>query len=84
MTGADALALSAICLAAMAILTGPIGRALADRLRGRQPPREDAGTAAEVEALQGRLVELEERLDFAERLHTESRQADQISRGADR
>jgi hypothetical protein len=84
MNAADAIGLAALCLAAASIFTGPIGRAIADRLRGRRASGAEVASAAEIEALRGRLVEVEERLDFAERLLTEGRQADQISRGADR
>ena len=84
MNAADAIGLAALCLATAAIFTGPIGRAIADRLRGRRVPEREPALAAEVETLRDRLVEVEERLDFAERLLTESRQADQVSGGADR
>jgi hypothetical protein len=84
LTAADAIALAAVCLAAMTILTGPIGRAIADRLRGRRAPGENPALTGEVEVLRGRLDEVEERLDFAERLLAAGRQADQISGGTDR
>ena len=58
---------------------GPIGRALADRLRGRR--REPALDTAEVEALRDELdtlrrqvSELAERQDFAERLLAQARE----------
>lgn len=46
----------------------PVGRALADRLRGRVEPAHDPELAAEVEALRQEVAELHERVDFAERL----------------
>ncbi len=73
--------------AAVLILRGPLGRALARRIEGTagQPAGQ---TVAEVEELQarmgeieqqvGRLHELEERLDFTERLLAQSREAAQL------
>jgi hypothetical protein len=84
LNAADAIALAAVSLAFMKILTGPIGRAIAERLRGRPPSGDDTRLAAEVETLRVRLGEVEERLDFAERLLASGRQADQISGGAQR
>jgi flagellar motility protein MotE (MotC chaperone) len=58
------------------ILRGPLGKALANRLEGRRAgPDDDAAEVAELrerlqelEQQQSRMHELEERLDFAERL----------------
>jgi hypothetical protein len=58
------------------ILRGPLGKALASRLEGRRAgPDDDAAEVAELrerlqelEQQQSRMHELEERLDFAERL----------------
>ena len=82
--GAHAIAVVAIVLGIARIFTGPIGRALADRLRGESPPPPDAPLAAEVDGLRARLAEVEERLDFAERLLASARQADQLPGGAHR
>ena len=81
----------AIGAAALGILFGPIGSALARRLGGRPEPSEAHGEieqlsermTAEVDSLRGRLAEVEERLDFAERLLARAGQ-DQISGGAHR
>jgi hypothetical protein len=63
-------------IGAVVTLRGPIGRALAARIEGRRPP--DADTLLDLEELRSRLValeegqtqlaELQERLEFAERL----------------
>jgi hypothetical protein len=60
------------CAAAVFITRGPFGRAVAERLSGRartgsedQDVRELKG---EVEELRNQLSEVQERLDFAERL----------------
>ena len=55
---------TAICLA-----FSPVGRALADRIRGRHAaPAYDPELLAEVQSLRGDVVELQERVDFTERL----------------
>ena len=68
------------CLAAVAFITWPLVRAIARRIEGRAgaDPAELARLRDEVidlrerihhvEEVQGRVLELEERLDFAERL----------------
>jgi hypothetical protein len=58
----------------MRIFTGPIGLAIGDRIRGRRD--------VDVDRLQARMTEVEERLDFAERLLTSREQADQLPGGA--
>lgn len=83
-TGADALAVVAVAIGMGWILTGPIGVALAARIRGGAPPADDHALAAEVDNLRGRLAEVEERLDFAERLLAQAREADQLHGGAQR
>jgi hypothetical protein len=46
----------------------PVGRALADRLRGQAPPVADPELLAEVDALRQEVAELHERVDFTERM----------------
>lgn len=65
----------------------PIAKAIARRLEGR-PGRQDEETAAEladlqarvgeIDSLQARMAELEERLEFTERLLATRREADQL------
>jgi F0F1-type ATP synthase membrane subunit b/b' len=81
-TAPDAIALVALAIAMAKILTGPIGVALAGRIRGATRTAEDPAHVAEVEDLRGRLAEVEERLDFAERLLAQAREADQLHGGA--
>jgi hypothetical protein len=64
------------------ILRGPVGEAVADRLRHGQRTRADATLMAEVDGLRSRLEEVEERLDFAERLLAAGREVDQLPGGA--
>lgn len=46
----------------------PVGKALADRLRGNAPPAHDPELLAEVDALRQEVAELQERVDFTERM----------------
>lgn len=59
------------------IVLGPIGRALADRLRGRHRQGLDAEQVEELRdelrEVHRQLAELEERQDFAERLLAQAR-----------
>jgi Tfp pilus assembly protein PilO len=88
---ADAPALVMITLLVMTAITivlWPLARALARRLEGRGAV--DAALRAEMEQLhhrlgevdvmQGRIAELEERLDFTERLLAQSREPDRLQR----
>lgn len=68
----------------------PIGRALADRIRGRAASADEVradlaehrdSTEAELEALRGQVAELAERLDFAERLLTKQRDSARLGGG---
>jgi hypothetical protein len=63
-------------ISAAVILRGPVGQALAARLHGGSeaavPSEEVLG---ELDELRGRVMELEERLDFTERLLTQTRDA---------
>ena len=73
-TGQDAIAIVAIAIAMVKIFTGPIGAAIGERIRGHALPVEDPALTAEVE----------DRLDFAERLLAQAREADQLHGGAQR
>lgn len=59
------------------VLRGPVGKALARRLEGDQAalpgPSEDV--LVELDDLRARVLELEERVDFSERLLASQRQA---------
>ena len=61
-----------VSLAAVAIFRGPLGKALGDRLSGRQLGGDSLAEAealhADMDELRFRLSEVEERLDFTERL----------------
>lgn len=72
-----------ISTASVLVLRGPLGKAWADRIAGRHGPddAEVQSLRADVEELRGRLAETEERLDFAERLLSNQRDAEQLPRG---
>ncbi len=56
-----------------AISFSPIGRAISDRIRGRSAqPEPDPEVLDELERLRNEMVEVQERLDFTERLLTEA------------
>jgi hypothetical protein len=80
----------AIGAAAIGLFFGPIGSAVAQRLSGRRGAIDshaeiedlDGRVTAEMDNLRHRLAEVEERLDFAERLLTQDAPANQLPRGA--
>jgi Tfp pilus assembly protein PilO len=76
------IAVVVFCLGIAKILRGPVGEALGDRLRHGPRTRSDATLMADVDALRARLEEVEERLDFAERLLAAGREVDQLPGGA--
>ena len=59
----------------------PVGKALADRLRGRAEPGQDPELLAEVEALRQEVAELHERVDFAERILLSSHERSELGKG---
>jgi hypothetical protein len=65
-----------VAVVAVKLLRGPLGHGIADRLRGTAPP--DPAVLEELDVLKGRLAEVEERLDFAERLLAQSEQAERL------
>jgi hypothetical protein len=85
MSGPEAIMAAAVFGAGMWLLS-PIARAMAERLR----PRPDAGLdtgrqdelTGQVERLQQDVLELQERLDFAERMLAKQRDSQRIGPGA--
>lgn len=71
--------------AAAIILRGPVGKALARRLEGDQgsvaPPSEEV--MLELDDLRARVLELEERVDFSERLLATHREQSRVAGGAE-
>jgi hypothetical protein len=73
----EAVALIALSVGAVKIFR-PLVTAIADRIRGGHPPGDDPALAAEMDHLRDRLAEVEERLDFAERLLAQARETDKL------
>ena len=82
MDPAQMFVLIALTVGMVKLLTGPIGIAIGDRIRGGRRDVRDQDFAAEVNRLQARLSEVEERLDFAERMLARGDAADQIEGSA--
>jgi hypothetical protein len=66
-------------VAAAVIFRGPLGQALARRLEGGGARSGDQeATLQALDEIRGRMAELEERVDFAERLLAQSREPDRL------
>lgn len=87
MTGQEAVMATVVIGAALVVLV-PISRALASRIRGRAEPVLDDGRievlSTRLEQLQQEMLEVHERLDFAERLLAQQRQPSGLGPGAGR
>jgi hypothetical protein len=59
----------------------PVGRALADRLRGHHEPAQDPELLAEVDALRQEVADLHERVDFAERVLLKNHERPELGKG---
>ena len=60
----------------------PIGKAFAERIRSRGAvPMHDPELLAEVDSLRRDVSELQERVDFAERLLSQSQERPQVAKG---
>jgi predicted dinucleotide-binding enzyme len=74
-------------VAAVVVLRGPLGRAIGERIAGRADEvtagsaREAEALRAEVEQLHDRLTDLEERVDFTERVLARSREQSELPPG---
>lgn len=68
---------------AIAIAFSPIGKAIADRIRGRAVEAEtDPAVLAELDEMRAQLSELQERVDFSERLLAKDREPKALEPGA--
>jgi hypothetical protein len=60
----------------------PIGKAIAERIRSRGAvPMHDPDLLAEVDSLRRDVSELQERVDFAERLLSQSQERPRVAKG---
>ncbi len=78
-----------LSIAAILVLRGPLGRALGERLAGRPrgaaEEREFQDLKGEVDELRHQLGEVQERLDFAERLLArQNERAEALPKGGSR
>jgi hypothetical protein len=68
----------------IAISFSPIGRAIAERIRGTAlTSAPDPETLAELDDLRGQVAELHERMDFAERMLGQQQDAKALAKGAE-
>lgn len=66
----------------IAISFSPVGKAIADVIRGRSGAAvPDPAVYDELERMRGELAELQERVDFTERLLAKTREPDQLPEG---
>jgi len=74
-----------VSVATVLILRGPVGRALAERIAGRRAGASEADASValhgELEEVRRRLSEVEERLDFTERLLARHGDAERLPPG---
>jgi len=67
---------------AFLLAISPIGRAIAERIRAHGAvPMQDPELLAEVDALRRDVSELQERVDFTERLLAQTQERQQVGRG---
>jgi hypothetical protein len=67
---------------AFLLAISPIGKAIAERIRAHgAAPMQDPELLAEVDALRRDLSELQERVDFAERLLARTQERPQVGQG---
>jgi hypothetical protein len=59
----------------------PVGKALAERIRHGRSEGPDPEVLTELDQLRQDMTELQERLDFTERLLAQQREADQLGKG---
>jgi len=60
----------------------PVGRALAERIRGRHAIQHDPEVLAELDDIRADLAELHERIDFTERLLAQREEQGKLQGGA--
>ena len=67
---------------AFLLAISPIGKAIAERIRSHGAvPMHDPELLAEVDSLRRDVSELQERVDFAERLLSQSQERHQVAKG---
>ena len=70
--------LIALAIVGIVILKGPVGKVLARRIENGPGVQRQDEVLAEMDDLRGRVMELEERLDFTERMLSKAREPERI------
>jgi hypothetical protein len=73
-----------LTIGAVVIFRGPLGKAIGERIAGRQHEIDHGETdtlRTEIEDVRYRMTELEERVDFAERMLAKHKDADRLPPG---
>jgi hypothetical protein len=69
-------------LALFGLSLSPVGRAFAERIRGRHAIQHDPDVLAELDDIRADLAELHERIDFTERLLAQREEQGKLPEGA--
>ena len=72
-------ALAALTIVGVVIFRGPVGKAMARRLEEGTQREPSPELLNELDDVRGRLLELEERLDFTERMLSKAREPERVS-----
>lgn len=72
-------ALIALGIVGAVIFKGPVGKALGRRLENGGPAEPSQEYMAEMDEMRSRVLELEERLDFTERMISKAREPERIN-----
>ena len=72
-------ALIALGVIGAVIFKGPVGKALGRRLENGGPVEPSQEYMAEMDEMRARVMELEERLDFTERMMSKAREPERIN-----
>ena len=73
-----------LTIGAVLIIRGPMGKAIGERIAGKHPEIDHGETdalRAEIEDMRYRMIDLEERVDFAERMLAKQKGADRLPPG---
>lgn len=71
--------LIALSVVGVVIFKGPVGKALARRIENGPGVEQQGEVLGEVDELRGRVMELEERLDFTERMLSKAREPEKVN-----
>jgi hypothetical protein len=72
-------AIIALGVVAAVVFKGPVGKGLARRIESGTGAEPSPELAAELDDMRGRIMELEERLDFTERMLSKAREPERVN-----